>query len=108
MRHLPHPSPQAPTFALLCEKRRLHVCNPESGVRFTITLRDWQALLWAVRVHPARGWRQPHNAYTTAHRIMPRPQIGDWLAHLQLWPAEDGEMAQPTRRKGRQLGRTRI
>ena len=74
----------APTFALLREKRRLRVRNPENGVRFTISLRDWQAMLWAVRVQPEPTWWQPGNAYTTAHRILPRTRIEDWLAELQL------------------------
>ncbi len=78
------PSQRTPTFALLREKRRLAVCNPENGVRFTISLRDWQSMLWAVRVHPEPKWRQRGNAYTTAHRIMPRPRIEDWLAELRL------------------------
>ena len=73
-----------PTFALLREKRRLAVRNPENGARFTISLRDWQSILWAVRVHPEPKWRQRENAYTTAHRIMPRPRIEDWLAELRL------------------------
>jgi hypothetical protein len=73
-----------PTFALLCEKRRLRVRNPENGARFTISLRDWQSMLWAVRVSPEPTWRQPDNAYTTAHRILPRHRIEDWLAELQL------------------------
>jgi hypothetical protein len=74
----------APTFALLREKRRLRVRNPENGARFTISLRDWQQMLWAVQVHPERPWRDPGNPYTTAHRIMPRPRIEDWLAELCL------------------------
>ena len=74
----------APTFTLLREKRRLAVCNPENGARFTISLRDWQSMLWAVRVQPERKWRQPGNAYTTAHRIMRRARIEDWLAELRL------------------------
>ena len=74
----------SPTFALLREKRRLAVCNPENGVRFTISLRDWQEMLWAVRVQPEAKWRQPENAYTTAHRILPQVRIEDWLAELQL------------------------
>ena len=73
-----------PTFALLREKRRLAVRNPENGARFTISLRDWQSMLWAIRVHPEPKWRQRDNAYTTAHRIMPRPRIEDWLAELRL------------------------
>lgn len=78
------PTNAAPTFAQLREKRRLCVRNPENGARFTISLRDWQAMLWAVRVHPEPQWRQPGNAYTTAHRIMPRRRIENWLAELQL------------------------
>ena len=74
----------APTFALLREKRRLAVRNPENGVRFTISLRDWQSMLWAVRVHPEPKWRQRGNAYTTAHRILPRTRIEDWMAELWL------------------------
>ena len=74
----------APTFALLREKRRLAVRNPENGARFTISLRDWQSMLWAVRVHPEPKWRQRSNPYTTAHRILPRPRIEDWLAELRL------------------------
>ena len=75
---------ERPTFALLREKRRLRVRNPENGARFTISLRDWQAMLWAVRVHPEPQWRQAGNAYTTAHRIMARGRIEDWLAQLRL------------------------
>ena len=73
-----------PTFALLREKRRLAVRNPENGVRFTISLRDWQSMLWAVRVHPEPKWQQRDNAFTTAHRILPRARIEDWLAELRL------------------------
>ena len=84
MNHSPRARTNAPTFELLCEKRRLRVRNPENGARFTITLRDWAELLWAVRVHPERPWRQPGNCYTTAHRILPRARIEGWLAELQL------------------------
>ena len=73
-----------PTFTLLCEKRRLAVRNPENSARFIISLRDWQSMLWAVRVRPEPKWRQRGNAFTTAHRIMPRPRIEDWLADLRL------------------------
>ncbi len=76
----------APTFALLREKRRLAVWNPENGVRFTISLRNWQETLWAIRVHPEPKWRRPRNPYTTAHRILPRMAIEDWLAELRLAP----------------------
>ena len=84
MRHSQLPTTNAPTFALLREKRRLRVRNPENGARFTISLRDWQAMLWAVRVHPEPPLRQRGNPYTTAHRILPRTRIEDWLAELQL------------------------
>ena len=73
-----------PTFALLWEKRSLAVCNPENGARFTISLRNWQEMLWAVRVHPEPKWRQRGNPYTTAHRILPRERIEDWLAELRM------------------------
>ena len=49
------PKTNRPTFALLREKRELRVRNPENGARFTISLRDWQAMLWAVRVLPSRS-----------------------------------------------------
>lgn len=78
------PKTNRPTFALLREKRELRVRNPENGARFTISLRDWQSMLWAVRVQPEPEWRQPGNAYTTAHRILPRPRIEEWLGELQL------------------------
>lgn len=84
MRRSPRPMTNRPTFALLREKRELRVRNPENGARFTISLRDWQAMLWAVRVQPEPEWRQPGNAYTTAHRILPRPRIEDWLSELRL------------------------
>ncbi len=73
-----------PTFALLREKRRLAVRNPENGARFTISLRDWEEIVWSVRVYPETQWRDPGNPYTTAHRIMPRMRIEDWLVELRL------------------------
>lgn len=74
----------APTVALLRERRRLRVRNPENGARFTISLRDWQELLWAVKVEPELRWRHPSNPYTTAHRIMSRRRIEEWLGELRL------------------------
>ena len=76
----------APTFALLCEKRRLSVLNPENGARFTVSLRDWEGILWAVRVHPGqdRKHRPRGNPYTTDHRIMERVRIEGWLSELRL------------------------
>jgi hypothetical protein len=41
------------TFELLRERRELSVVYPATGARFTISLRDWQGALWAVRVVPA-------------------------------------------------------
>lgn len=75
----------APTFAMLREKRRLAVLNHENGLRFTISLRDWEEVIWSVRVHPAK-WRRiyAHNPYCRAHCTMPRIEIEDWLARLQL------------------------
>ena len=84
MNRSPRSKTNAPTFALLREKRRLRVSNPENGARFTISLRDWQDLLWAVKVEPELRWRQPSNPYTTAHRIMARRRIEEWLAELRL------------------------
>jgi hypothetical protein len=84
MNHSHRSTPNVPTFALLREKRRLRVRNPENGARFTISLRNWQQMLWAIQVHPEPEWRQPGNPYTTAHRIMPRPRIEDWLEELRL------------------------
>ena len=75
--------PRRPTFELLREKRELAVVNPANGVRFKITLRDWQGALWAVRVHP-HGKREPWNPFTRAHRIMARERIEDWLASLRF------------------------
>ena len=79
-----------PTFALLREKRSLAVCNPENGARFTISLRNWQEMLWAVRVNPEPKWRQRGNPYTAAHRILPRERIEDWLAELRMTTAQAG------------------
>ena len=72
-----------PTFELLRAKRELAVVNPRNGVRFTISLRDWQGVVWAVRVHP-RGTREPWNPFTRAHRLMARELIEDWLDGLRL------------------------
>ena len=74
----------APTFALLREKRRLAVYNPNNGVRFTISLRDWEEIIWAVRVHPDPEWRHHVTPHTTAHRMMSRIAIENWLEGLRL------------------------
>ncbi len=74
----------APTFDLLRDRRWLAVRNPATGARFTVSLRDWEETLWAVRVYPSRGQRHVRNAYTTAHCLMARARIEDWLAALRL------------------------
>ena len=75
-----------PTFELLRERRELSVVNPDTGTRFAISLRDWQGALWAVRVRPrelhATDWDNP---FVTAHRMMSRPAIEEWLRRLQLF-----------------------
>ena len=73
-----------PTFALLREKRRLRVSNPENGARFTISLRDWEEIIWAVRVHPDPEWRHHVTPHTTAHRMMSRIAIENWLEGLRM------------------------
>ena len=73
-----------PTFALLWEKRSLAVCNPENGARFTISLRDWEDIIWAVRVHPDPKWRHHVTPHTTAHRMMSRIAIENWLEGLRM------------------------
>lgn len=78
-----------PTFELLRKKRELAVVNPANGVRFKISLCEWQSALWAVRVHP-RGKREPWNLFTRVHRLMARKRIEDWLALLRF--------ARPSRR----------
>ena len=79
-----------PTFALLHEKRRLAVYASLTGARFTISLRDWEEIIWAVRVHPAPEWRPHVTPHTTAHRIMSRIGIEDWLAEaFRSFPAAD-------------------
>jgi hypothetical protein len=75
--------PASPTFELLREKRELAVVNPANGVRFKISLRDWQGALWAVRVHP-HGKREPWNPFTRSHRLMARERIENWLVSLRL------------------------
>ena len=79
-----------PTFALLHEKRRLAVYASLTGARFTSSLRDGEEIIWAVRVHPAPEWRHHVTPHTTAHRIMSRIGIEDWLAEaFRSFPAAD-------------------
>lgn len=74
-----------PTFELLRERRELSVVNPDTGTRFAISLRDWQGSLWAVRVRPEQ--LRPadfDNPFVTAHRMMSRPAIEEWLGRLRV------------------------
>src|ERR1035437_6225937 len=74
-----------PTFEILCERRELSVIYLETGKRFTITLRDWQGVLWAVRVHPSMPTpTDRNNPFVTKHRILNRSHIEDWLQRLRL------------------------
>ena len=74
-----------PTFELLRERRELAVLNPDTGTRFDISLRDWQGSLWAVRVRPETLRAVDFdNPFVTAHRMMSRPAIEDWLGRLRL------------------------
>ena len=75
--------PRHPTFELLREKRELAVVNPANGVRFTISLRDWQGALWAVRIHP-HNLCEPCNPFVSAHRLISRDRIEIWLRSLRL------------------------
>jgi len=74
---------KGPTFELLRVKRELAVVNPANGVRFRVSLRDWQGVLWAVRVQP-HDHREPWNPFTTSHRLMPQERIQGWLETLQF------------------------
>ena len=76
---------KSPTFTQLRERRELRVVNPRTGVRFAVSLADWQGALWAVRVRPAKLRASDcDNPFVTAHRLLPRPVIEDWLAGLRL------------------------
>ena len=75
----------APTFELLRERRELPVANPATGARFTISLRDWQGALWAVRVLPATpGPADGANPFVQQHRMLARSGIEEWLERLRL------------------------
>jgi len=79
------PPMKPPTFTQLRERRELREVNPQNGVRFDISLADWQGALWAVRVRPEK--LRPtdfDNPFVTTHRLLPRPVIEDWLAGLRL------------------------
>ena len=78
---------RAPTFELLRERRELPVVYPVTGKRFTISLRDWQGALWAVRVVPAEPTpADADNPFVQRHRILARSCIEEWLEGLRLEP----------------------
>lgn len=75
----------APTFEMLRERREMCVRYPPSGLRFIISLRDWQGALWAVKVIPQNLRREDRkNPFVTNHRIMTRLNIVEWLERLSL------------------------
>ena len=73
-----------PTFEQLRAKRKLRVRNPRNGIRFEVSLRNWQNILWAVRVLPENRKVDRGNPFRTAHRLMSRTNIEDWLSRLEL------------------------
>jgi len=76
---------KAPTFAQLRQARELAVVNPATGTRFRVSLRDWEGCLWAICVRPERlravDWENP---FVTAHRLLSRETIEEWLCRLRL------------------------
>ena len=74
-----------PTFEMLREQRELQVVYPATRRRFTISLRDWQGALWAVKVIPeAQQAADGFNPFVRQHRILSRPCIEEWLERLRL------------------------
>ena len=74
-----------PTFEMLRERGELQVVYPATRRRFTISLRDWAGVLWAVRVLPAAPRpADKHNPFVQKHRMLARPVIEEWLARLRL------------------------
>jgi len=76
---------RCPTFEQFREIRQLAVVNPDNGVRFSISLRDWEGVLWAVAVRPCEldksDWDNP---FVTAHRVLSRETIEEWLGRLRV------------------------
>ena len=78
-----------PTLEMLRERRELPVVYPATGARFTISLRDWQGALWAVKVIPkTRRLGDAFNPYVQTHRLLPRSCIEHWLDRLRLVAAK--------------------
>ena len=77
-----------PTLEMLREHRELRVVYPATGRRFTVSLRDWQGALWAVKVVPETpGASDAFNPFVRQHRLLARSCIEDWLACLRLSPS---------------------
>jgi hypothetical protein len=89
---------RAPTFEQLREQRELPVVNPDTGARFTISLRDWQGVLWGVRVLPDTPClSDADNPFVQRHRMVARSYIEEWLEGLRL--ASTQPPASPARSK---------
>lgn len=73
-----------PTLGLLRQKRELAVVNPANGLRFTVSLREWQGVLWAIRVRRRDGRRESWNPFTTAHRLISQGVPELWLESLRF------------------------
>jgi hypothetical protein len=74
-----------PTFELLREARELTLVNPENGVRFRVSLRHWENVIWAIRIHPCKRRRvDRQNVFCTGHRLVSRDYLEEWLGQLRL------------------------
>jgi hypothetical protein len=74
-----------PTFEMLRERGELQVVYPATRRRFTISLRDWAGVLWAVKIIPAVPQAADgFNPFAQQHRLLSRPCIEEWLERLRL------------------------
>lgn len=74
-----------PTFEQLREHQELSVIYPDSERRFRVSLRSWGGCMWAIRVYPdQRQALDSTNPFVTAHRLMERATIEQWLERLRL------------------------
>jgi hypothetical protein len=93
---------RAPTFEQLRERRELPVIVPETGVRFRISLWDWEGVLWGVRVLPDKPRpSDADNEFVQSHRMVSRSFIEEWLARLRL--ASTPRPPRPPRARQHQL-----
>ena len=89
-RRVSQPEVRRPTVYELIGKRKLRVMNPHNGVRFVLSLRDWEGVLFSIRAYPCEMLDgQPprinrHNPFETAHRIVSRSYIEDVLSRVVL------------------------